>query len=109
MPTDNHAKVRILLKTKKAKVANRQIHKSKILKGGIRKRNQADHFVKGFRLFDTVRYKGDLYFIMGRRSSGFFDIRTLDGTKVNKGSISYRKLLLVSTPSKYLTERKVLA
>ena len=94
---------------RKVRCHNRQIHKSKVLKGGIRKRNQADHFVKGFRLFDTVQYKGGLYFIMGRRSSGFFDIRTLDGTKVNKGSISYRKLLLVSAPSKYLTERKVMA
>ena len=94
---------------RKVRCHNRQIHKSKVLKGGIRKRNQADYFVKGFRLFDTVQYKGNLYFIMGRRSSGFFDIRVLDGTKVNKGSISYRKLLLVSTPSKYLTERKVMA
>lgn len=94
---------------RKVRCHNRQIHKSKVLKGGIRKRNQADYIVKGFRLFDTVQYKGNLYFVMGRRSSGFFDIRTLDGTKVNKGSISYRKLLLVSTPSKYLTERKVLA
>ncbi len=94
---------------RKVRCHNRQIHKSKVLKGGIRKRNQADYFVKGFRLFDIVQYKGDLYFIMGRRTSGFFDIRTLDSTKVNKGSISYRKLLLVSKPSKYLTERKVLA
>jgi len=94
---------------RKVRCHNRQIHKSKILKSGIRKRNQADYIVKGFRLFDTVQYKGNLYFVMGRRSSGFFDIRTLDGTKINKGSISYRKLLLVSTPSKYLTERKVLA
>lgn len=94
---------------RKVRCHNRQIHKSKILKGGIRKRNQADYLVKGFRLFDTVRYRGELYFVMGRRSSGFFDIRTLDGTKVNKGSISYRKLLLISTPSKYLTERKVMA
>ena len=94
---------------RKVRCHNRQIHKCKVLKDGIRKRNQAGYFVKGFRLFDTVQYKGNLYFITGRRSSGFFDIRTLDGTKVNKGSISYRKLLLVSTPSKYLTERKVMA
>ena len=71
---------------KKVRCHNRQIHKQKILKGGIRKRNQAPYLVKGFRLFEKVKYHGKLYFIFGRRSSGFFDIRTLDGTKVNKGS-----------------------
>lgn len=90
MPTENHAKVRVLLKQQKAKIVhrchNRQINKQKILKGGIRKRNQAPYLVKGFRLFEKVKYHGNQYFIFGRRSSGFFDIRTLDGTKVNKGS-----------------------
>ena len=71
---------------KKVRCHNRQIHKQKILKGGIRKRNQAPYLVKGFRLFEKVKYHGKQYFIFGRRSSGFFDIRTLDGTKVNKGS-----------------------
>ena len=59
---------------------NRQIHKNTILKGGIRKRNQALHTVKGFRLFDTVEYEDQEYFVFGRRTSGFMDIRTLDGT-----------------------------
>lgn len=54
----------------------------KILKGGIRKRNKAPYLVKGFRLFEKVKYHGKQYFIFGRRSNGFFDIRTLDGTKV---------------------------
>ena len=89
---------------KKVRCHNRQIHKNTILKGGIRKRNQADYEIKGFRLFDTVKYKGSIYTIFGRRNSGFFDIRALDGTKVNKGSVSCKKLKLIQPNSNYLTE-----
>lgn len=89
---------------KKVRCHNRQIHKNTILKGGIRKRNQADYEIKGFRLFDTVAYKGDIYTIFGRRNSGFFDIRTLDGIKVNKGSVSCKKLRLIQPNSNYLIE-----
>ena len=71
---------------KKVRCHNRQIHKANLLKGGIKKLNQAQFEVKGFRLFDKVQYQGKLYFVFGRRNSGFFDIRTLDGIKVNKGS-----------------------
>lgn len=41
--------------------------------------------------------------------SGFFDIRTLDGEKVNKGSISYKKLKLLEISKGFLTERKIVA
>lgn len=86
---------------------NRQIHKNAILKGGIRKRNQASHTVKGFRLFDTVEYEDKEYFVFGRRTSGFMDIRTLDGTKVNKGSVSFKKIKYLSTNKGVLTERRM--
>ena len=89
---------------KKVRCHNRQIHKNTILKGGIRKRNQAEYEIKGYRLFDTVKYKGNIYTIFSRRNSGFFDIRTLDGTKVNKGSVSYKKLQLIQPNSNYLIE-----
>ena len=89
---------------KKIRCHNRQIHKNTILKGGIRKRNQADYEIKGFRLFDTIRYKGGTYIIFGRRNSGFFDIRTLDGIKVNKGSVSCKNLRLIQPNSNYLIE-----
>lgn len=89
---------------KKVRRHNRQIQKSKILKGGIRKRNQADYVVKGFRLFDEVSYNGKSYFIFGRRTSGYFDIRTLHGEKVNKGSMSCKKLKLIGAAKGYLTE-----
>ena len=95
---------------KKVRCHNRQIHKNTILKGGIRKRNQAAYLVNGFRLFDKVKYQDQEYFIFGRRTRGSFDIRTLDGTKVNKGSISCKKLQLVEKSKHYLTEqRKVTA
>ena len=35
------------------------------------KLNQAPYLVKGFRLFDKVKYKGQECFIFGRRSSGY--------------------------------------
>lgn len=89
---------------KKVRRHNRQIHKSKILKGGIRKRNQAEYLVKRYRLFDKVSYSGNFYFIFGRRKSGFFDIRTLNSEKVNNGSISCKKIKLVEKAKGYLTE-----
>lgn len=90
---------------KKVRCHNRQIHKINTLKGGRRKRNQAEYEVKGFRLFDKVAYQGDEYFIFGRRNSGFFDIRDLQGNKVNKGSVSYKKLKLLEKPKSYLTKK----
>lgn len=84
---------------------NRQIHKAKILRGGKRKNNQSPFIVKGFRLFDRVKYKKKLYYIFGRRSSGAFDIRTLDGEKVNKGSINCKYLQLINFRKTWLIER----
>ena len=86
---------------------NRQLHKNTILKGGVRKRNQAPHVVRGFRLFDLVRYENSVYYVFGRRKSGFMDIRTLDGRKINKGSISNKRLKFVSTSKGMLVERRM--
>lgn len=90
--------------TKVVRHHNRQIHKANFSKGGIRKRNQAPYLVKGFRLFDKVLYQGKEYFIFGRRATGYFDIRTLDGTKANKGSVCYKKLRIQDTAKAYLKE-----
>lgn len=90
---------------KKVRCHNRQIHKMTISKGGYRKRNQADYEVKEFRLFDKVSFNGQECFIFGRRASGFFDIRLLDGTKINAG-VSYKKLTLLETRKPYLYERR---
>ena len=93
---------------KKVRCHNRQIHKNTILKGGVRKRNQTGYLVKGFRLFDKVAYKGREYFIFERRQSGFFDLRNLSGCKVNKGSLSYRKIGFLEPRQYYLCERRVM-
>ena len=82
---------------------NRQLHKATISKGGKRKRNTAPKSVHGFRLFDCVRYQGKVCFVFGRRSSGYFDLRTLDGTKVH-ASASYKKLILIQKASACLVE-----
>ena len=82
---------------------NRQIHKLTILKGGVRKRHQAPYLVHGFRLFDKVLCKGEVGFIFGRRYSGAFDVRRLDGTKISAG-ISYKKLSLLEKRKMFLTE-----
>lgn len=91
---------------KKVRCHNRQIHKNTILKGGYRKRNQAPYTVKGFRLFDKVLYNNQECFIFGRRSSGYFDLRKLDGTKIH-ASASYRKLKLLETRKTMLCERRL--
>ena len=84
---------------------NRQIHKYKILKGGIRKRNQAPYIVKNFRLFDKVRFQGQTGFIFGRRRSGSFDIRKLNGTKISPCA-GYKKLRLLEKRKSFLIERR---
>ena len=90
---------------KKVRCHNRQIHKQKILKGGIRKRNQAAYEVKGFRLYDEVLWKGQKCFIFGRRSTGRMDLRLLDGTHIN-ASVGYKNLKLLRKRSNYLTEQR---
>ena len=91
---------------KKVRCQNRQIHKANILKGGKKRLNQAPFMVKGFRLFDLVEYQKELFYVFARRKSGYFDIRRLDGTKVNKGSVNCKKLRLVEARRTLLTEKR---
>lgn len=91
---------------KKVRCHNRQIHKTNILKGGKKKLNQAPYLVKGFRLFDKVEYDGQVGFIFGRRSSGYFDIRKLNGEVIHR-SASCKKLKLLETRKNLLTERRM--
>ena len=91
--------------TKAVRHHNRQLHKATILKGGIRKANQAPYIVKGFRLWDKVLYNGQECFISGRRSSGYFALRKFDGTTITN-SISFKKLRLLEPATNYLIERK---
>ena len=92
---------------KKVRCHNRQIHKANILKGGKKKLNQASYLVKGFRLFDKVEFEGQVCFIFGRRSNGYFDIRKLNGEVIHR-SASWKKLKLLETRKSLLMERKAL-
>ena len=90
---------------KKVRCHNRQIHKANILKGGKKKLNQAKKYVFNYQLFDKVKYNNQECFIFGRRTSGSFDIRKLDGTKISAG-ISYKKLNLLEKRKNILIERR---
>ena len=94
----------VLYRTKAIRHHNRQIHKAKTLKGGIRKKNQAPYLVKGFRLWDKVLFDGEEYFITGRRSTGYFALKKLDGSKVYDCA-NYKKLKLLEIATNYIMER----
>ena len=84
---------------------NRQIHKANILKGGKKKANQSPYIVNGFRLFDKVKYNGIECFVYGRRASGSFDIRKIDGTKVHAG-INFKKIKLLEVRKNFLITKE---
>lgn len=84
---------------------NRQLHKATIRRGGKRQRNTAPKYVHGFRLFDAVAYQGQVCFVWGRRSSGYFDLRLLDGTRIH-ASANCTHLTLVQKAHTCLVERR---
>lgn len=59
------------------------------------------------RLFDRVKYQSKEYFVFVRRKTGYFHIRDLDGNKLNKGSISYKKLEFIEPRKTVLVERRI--
>ena len=90
---------------KKVRCHNRQLHKATIQKGGVRKANQLPAVVKGFRLYDKVLYQNRECFIWGRRKTGYFTLKTLDGIMICDG-VSSKKLTLLEKRKSYLTERR---
>ena len=90
---------------KKVRCHNRQIHKCKTLKGGIRKLNQSPYIVHGFRLFDKVKINNQIGFINGRRQTGYFAIKNIDG-KTILNSILYKKVKLVEKRKGWITDFK---
>ncbi|MGO9691143.1 MAG: RNA-guided endonuclease IscB [Syntrophobacteraceae bacterium] len=67
--------------------------------------NTAPREIFGFRRFDKVRFEGSEGFIFGRRSTGYFDIQTLDGTKLH-ASAKHSDLVLLERASTLLIERR---
>jgi len=68
-------------------------------------RNTAPREVFGFRRYDKVKWNSMECFIFGRRSTGYFDLRTLDGTKVHS-SAKHNTLTLLERAGTLLTERR---
>lgn len=88
---------------KQVRGQNRQLHKATFLKGGMRKSNKAPRTLFGFQLFDKVLYNDQECFIFGRRSSGSFDVRLLDGTRIS-AHVNHKKLILIERASTLLTQ-----
>ncbi|WP_438311712.1 RNA-guided endonuclease IscB [Sporosarcina sp. FA9] len=82
---------------------NRQLHKMTIAKGGYRKANKAERFVKGFQLFDKVIFEGIECIVFGRRKTGYFDLRKINDTRIHK-SASFKKLKIVEKASTLLVQ-----
>ena len=83
-----------LFRFKQLRRHNRKVMKSNMLKGGRWKRNQAPREIKGFRLFDIVRYNTVPAYIHGRRSSGYFVVKNFEGRALSN-SASYKSLRLI--------------
>jgi len=94
----------VCYRTKAIRHHNRQTHKANFSKGGIRKRSQMPYVVEGYRLWDKVLYKGQECFVSGRRASGSFTLKKLDGTRISKG-VTFKKLRLLEPATNYLIER----
>lgn len=87
--------------SKQVRSNNRKLFK------GVRShiRNTAPRFIEGFQRYDKVLWNSTECFIFGRRSSGYFDIRKLDGTKVH-ASAKAKDLRLLESAKTLLTERR---
>jgi len=69
-------------------------------------KNTTERLVKGFQRFDKVLWKGIECFIFGRRTTGYFDLRKADGTKVHS-SVNYKQISLLERAKTLLIERRV--
>ena len=68
-------------------------------------RNTAKRYIKGFQRYDKVLWHGIECFIFGRRKTGYFDLRKLDGTKIH-ASAKASELKLLERAKTFLTERR---
>jgi hypothetical protein len=86
---------------KQVRKCNRKLFK------GIRShlKNTAPRFIHGFQRYDKVLWNKQECFIFGRRSSGYFDLRSASGTKIN-ASVNFKQLVLKESSRTFLIERK---
>jgi len=85
------------LRIKQIRKNNRKLYK------GSRShlKNTAPLYIKGFKRYDKVLFEGKEAFIFGRRSTGYFDIRTLAGEKIH-ASAKAKDLKLLESSSTFL-------
>lgn len=69
-------------------------------------KNTAERFIKGFQRFDKVIWKGIECFIFGRRSSGYFHLRKLDGSRIH-ASAKAKELTFLERARTFLIERRI--
>ncbi len=69
-------------------------------------RNTAQRFICGYQRFDKTLYNNVECFIFGRRKTGYFDLRRLDGTKIHS-SAKHTKLTLLESTNTLLIERRL--
>jgi hypothetical protein len=67
--------------------------------------NTAPRFLHGYQRYGKVRWNGHECFIFGRRSSGYFDLRRLDGQKVS-ASAKVVDIVLLESARTLLTDRR---
>jgi len=79
--------------SKQVRRQNRSLFKANLLKGGRKKRNTIRE-VNGFKRFDKIDYSGIKGFIFALRSSGYFDLRSIDGNRIG-ASVNCKKLSLL--------------
>lgn len=92
---------------RKVRCHNRKLFMQNALSGGRWKSNQAKRVVFGFRLFDKVKtISGRIGFITGRRSSGYFSVKTFFQERVS-ASINYKNLLLLQKSNGYIISKGV--
>ena len=91
---------------KKVRCHNRHLFKLNTLSGGRWKSNQAKRVVCGFRLFDKVKtVNGEIGFITGRRTSGYFSVKTFFQENIS-ASISYKNLLLLQKSNGHIISKE---
>lgn len=95
----------MVIQIRKVRCHNRQIYKAKILKGGIKKRNQAPYEVMGFRLYDKVSWNGTKCFISGRTNNRAV-LRNIEWEKTYNTPVNLKYLKLVETRKNYIIEQR---
>ena len=93
---------------RKVRCHNRQIHNDAIMKNGKRKLHQSADVIKGFRLWDQVRFEGKDCCITGKRAIGYFLLKNKDWEKVTDKA-PVRKIRILERRQNILIFRRSLA